>query len=507
MTISFEDALALHRQGLDTEAEAAYQAVVTATPTHADALNNLALLLKKRGAYVEAEAAYRRSIAAKQETPEVFNNLGVLYLEINRLADAEAALKEAIRQRPGYSEAYNNLGNLLQGQRRHADAELAYRQVLDVVPGELRALVQRADAAQANGRMDEANACRQRARMQRSTLAESAWNLSLLYLLQGRYAEGWPLHEARFDTTRAAPVPLPPQLPCPMWRGEPLTGKAILVWCEQGFGDEIQFARYLPWLKAQGASRVTLVCKAPLVDLLKTVAGVDEVLPAEGQLVMAHPDFWVMPLSLGFRHVSTLANLPAQLPYLSVPAERAAAWADKLPPRDPNRPRRVGLVWAGSAGHRNDGNRSLPGLEALAPLWSVPGIEFISLQKGEQEAEAQQPPSRQKLRALGHLINDFADTAAIVQQLDLVICVDTAVAHVAGALGKPCWVLLPWMGTDWRWQLDGDSSPWYPQALRLFRQPALGDWASVIASVVAALQPQPVAKPAAPAKKKRKKKS
>lgn len=183
-------------------------------------------------------------------------------------------------------------------------------------------------------------------------------------------------------------------------------------------------------------------------------------------------------------HFSVTADTigEAPLPYVRALPERVARWREHLPAAG----RKVGLVWRGSPGHGNDGNRSLSGLARLAPLWTVPGITFVSLQKGQGEEEAAQPPAGQPLVALGAQMEDFADTAALVSQLDLVVCVDTAVAHLAGALGKPCWVLLPAIDTDWRWRLEGNDSAWYP-SLRLFRQAEGGDWGTVIAEVAAAL--------------------
>jgi hypothetical protein len=488
---TFEAALALHRSGQTDAAEAAYRVLLAETPGHADALNNLALLLKQRGDYAAAEEAYHESLVARPQVPEVLSNLGVLMLERGRLKESETALREALKQRPDYLEAWNNLGNLLQGMRRHDEAIDAYRRIINATQPRLNAIGERIQAVLANPTLAsdppaEVGRLQSMGRTARATLLEACWNLSLLLLLKEDYAAGWPLHESRYDPGRVRPVLLPPKLPMPMWRGEPLAGKSILIWFEQGMGDEIQFARYIPWLKEIGASAVTLVCKAPLVPLLKTVAGVDAVLAAEGKLVMAAQDYWSFPLSLPLHHKTTLENLPASLPYVAADPEKTAFWAEKLPKRGKKTKLLVGLVWAGSASHRNDYHRSLASLDLLAPLAALEGIAWVSLQKGEREDEAKNPPPGLVLMPLGGLIQDFSDSAAIISQLDLVITVDTAVAHVAGALGKPCWVLLPWLGTDWRWGLDRETSAWYPNAIRLFRQGETGGWPLVIEAVVRA---------------------
>lgn len=498
----FDSALDLHRKGKWDEAEAAYRKVLEGDAHHADAHNNLALLLKRRREFVEAETAYRNAITARPETPETLNNLGVLYLETNRLDEAETAFRQAVGLRSDYPEAWNNIGNLLQGQRRYPEAEQAYQSVITTAPVRIRNWLSHAQALAGQDRKEEAGRLQSQAKAMRSTLAEAFWNLALLYLLQGRYAEGWPLHEARYDPARFSPVPLPPKLPCPQWHGEPLKNKAILVWFEQGLGDEVQFARYIPWLKAQGARHVTLVCKTPLVELLKTVSGVDLVLPAEGQLVMPPPNYWVFPMSLPLYHGTTIDNIPTALPYLSASQTRVAHWAKKLPKRTRKVRHLVGLIWAGSMTHRNDANRSLPGPEVLAPLWKLSETAFISLQKGDREGDMAYLSPKTPLLHLGDEIQDLADTAAIISQLDLLICVDTVAAHIAGAMNKPCWVMLPWMGVDWRWLLDREDSPWYPGALRLFRQPALGDWASVVKNMASAFQTMhPTKKPVSDRKK------
>lgn len=511
---AFHRALTLHQGGNAQAAQAAYRQLLAHDPSHADALNNLALLSKQAGDKAEAETLYRRSLAARPAHPEVCSNLGVLLMELGRLDEAEHWLRRALQQRPDYAEAWNNLGNVLQSQRRYDEALAAYDQILRHLPQQLQTLQSQAQQARARGATGPSEQLMQRARLVQATLAESCWNLSLLKLLQGRFDEGWRLHEARHHPARLRPVAAPPPLRCPRWQGEPLAGKAIVVWFEQGFGDEIQAARYIPWLKAQGARQVTLVCKPALDELLRTVDGVDQVIGGVGQFVLPPQDYWVLPLSLPLHHQTRLATIPATLPYLHALPQRQDHWRQKLAEladhaaaeggpgqktrkktKTPTKPaaassamparKSIGLVWAGSPTHRNDAQRSLPSLDLLQSLAALPNLRWISLQKGPREHDA--APAGMNLYRAGAELDDFADTAALIAELDLVITVDTAVAHLAGAMGKPVWVLLPWLGLDWRWLLDRDDSPWYPGVMRLFRQQHAGDWAGVVAQVAQAL--------------------
>jgi hypothetical protein len=252
-----------------------------------------------------------------------------------------------------------------------------------------------------------------------------------------------------------------------------LTGKSIVICPEQGYGDQMQFVRYIPLLKGMGASRVTLVCRPALAQLFET-AGADIVYSAEQDMVaIAEHDFWTFPVSLPFCCRTTLETLPATVPYLSACEDRKQYWAPKLPGGF-----RIGLVWQGNPEQKNNSNRSLPGLETLQLLWRTKGVSFVSLQKGTGAEEAAHPPAHQPLVDLGAEIRDFADTAAIIEQLDLVITVCTSVAHLTGALGKKCWVLLAWQA-DWRWFVDRQDSPWYP-SIQLFRQTKAGDWSGPV---------------------------
>lgn len=283
-------------------------------------------------------------------------------------------------------------------------------------------------------------------------------NLAFLLLSQGKFAEGWREHEARNDADLPGAGALVPDFRFPLWRGESLAGKSLLIWPEQGYGDLIQFCRYVPMLKRQGASRVTLACGAPLAGLMRTLDGVDAVLaPADPVSEVGAHDCWLHAQSIPLHCGTDLASIPASIPYLFAQPEHLRRWAPRLPTGG----LRVGLAWKGNPEHANDAQRSLPGLSALAPLWFFPGVQFVSLQIGGAPA-----PDDCHWTDLGGDTGDFADTAAIVAQLDLVIGVDSAIAHLAGSLGIPCWLLLPAYKTDWRWLRERGDSPWYPGVMR-----------------------------------------
>ena len=434
-----------HLQAGDAvQAEACWQAALALDPNMAEAHANLAYLHDERGEWAQAEACYQRALELQPYHTQLHLNYGTLLAGRKRLAEAEAAYIQAIALEPQAASGWSNLGGLYAGMKRDAEAELCCRQAL----------------------------------LREPEHAKARFNLAYVLLRQGRFEEGWPCLEAR-DWYAA----LQAQLDCPRWVGESLQGKSLLIGPEAGYGDMIQFARYAPLLKARGAARITVLCPSALKALLITLQDVDAVLAWDEAMPAEGWDCWTPLLSIPLHCGTRLDSIPAELPYLQALPERRARWQARLPTGG----LRVGLVWKGNPRFENDADRSLPGLELLAPLAAVPGVRFISLQKGEGEDEARLPPTGLPLLHLGSEIEDFADTAAIVAGLDLVICVDTAVAHLAGALGRPCWVLLPHYKTDWRWLEDRNDTPWYPGLLRLFRQGPAQDWAPVVVEVQAAL--------------------
>lgn len=441
----FYQGIRLMKAGDATGAEACFGLAVQQSPDFAEAYANLGLLLEKRSETETAEICYRLSIELDPSHSETHLDLGALLAGKKRFEEAETLYKQAIDLVPDSPVGWSNLGVLYACMKREAEAEQCYRTAM---------------------RLDD-------------NYAMARYNLSYLLLRQGRFEEGWSCLEARNWYAAWAP-----RLSCPRWQGEPVAGKSILIGYEPGHGDMIQYCRYAAELKEQGADAITLVCHAALKRLFNAVAGVDLVLSFDDQIPASGFDFWTPPLSIPYYCNTRLDSIPARIPYLYAPPELVEKWAAHIPE---NR-LCVGLVWKGNPLFDNDADRSLPSLDVLAPLASVDGVTFVSLQKGAGEDEARHPPAGLHIAHLGEQLTDFADTAAVIFGLDLVICVDTAVAHLAGALGKPCWVMLPDYKTDWRWMTKRADSPWYPGIMRLFRQQTAGDWSGVVDEVVTALE-------------------
>jgi hypothetical protein len=410
---------------------------------------------------------------------EAHANLGFVLNKQGDATQAEACYRDAIARDPSISTVHLNLGALLAQRKRHDEAQASYAAALALEP-ESSAVWSNLGALNLNLRRDEtAEACLRHAMALDTNNHKARFNLAFLELRRGNWEEGWLLFESR-DWYQA----LEQKLAFARWHGEDLAGKTLLVCYEAGHGDMIQLVRYVPLLKARGAKRVELLCHPALTTLLNSVQGVDAVHALDAPLPHQAFDYWMPQLSAPFHFQTRPDTVPAPIRYLQSDPERREFWANQLPKQPV---RRVGLVWKGNPKFENDQDRSLPHLNVLAPLWNTPGVQFVSLQKGAGEDEVLACSMLQPLTDLGASMHDFADAAAIIDQLDLVISVDTAMAHLAGALGKPCWLLLPWYMTDWRWGAEGDRSVWYPQTMRLFRQGPDCDWSSVIADIAQAL--------------------
>ncbi|MGF6724702.1 tetratricopeptide (TPR) repeat protein [Paraburkholderia sp. GAS41] len=466
------------------EAELACRLAVTLRPNYTEAHNNLGIVLADLQRFSEAEACYRQAMAMRPDYAEAYYNLGIALDKLERVPEAEAAYREALRINPEGVEAHNNLGGVLQAQERWLEAAAAYRQALALRPELVESLYNLGTVLAQLHRLPEAEAAYRRAVAIREDYAEAQFALATLLISNGEFEEGWQRYEFRYRKDEVIYHRTPTLLPCPQWQGDSLEGKSLLVWQEDGLGDMLHFARYLPLLKAQGAAHITVACLAPLHRLMAAIEGVDAVMDHHGAAPRAAGfDYWTSLLSAPLHLNTTLDTIPPVDPVR--PAESIVEqWRSRLATLPAGR--KIGLVWKGNPKHHNDANRSLPSFATLAPLWSVPDLQFVSLQKGAGEDEVQSPPAGQPVLHLGSQTADMVDTAAIIAQLDLVICVDTSVAHLAATVGKPCWVMLPNQGLDWRWMHTRTDSPWYPQTMRLFRRAPDESWASVVERVRAA---------------------
>lgn len=427
-------------------AEIAFRDTLTLAPHLMEAHVNLGLLLYQRASPGEAERHYRAAIALAPYRIEALVHLGALLGIQKRFAEAEDVYRQALAIDAQSPETLSNLGVLLACLKREREAEECYRTALAIAPG----------------------------------YGKSHSNLAYLLLRQGRFEEGWTAFESRDWYGR-----LEHHFAFPRWQGEPLAGKTLLIGFEGGQGDMIQFCRYVSMAKAHGAAAIAIVCHPPLKALLARLAGVDEVIAFNEDVPSLGWDYWTPPLSFPFMMGTRLDTIPADLPYLCADPVKIAHFARLTAVKRGQL--RIGLAWKGNPRFENDGDRSLASLDVLAPLGEIRNACFLSLQKGAGADEARLSRTFPEITDLGPHIHDFDDTAAIIMNLDLVIAVDTAVAHLAGALGKPCWVLLPEYKTDWRWLTERDDSPWYPRTMRLFRQTEAGNWTGVIAAVCVAL--------------------
>jgi hypothetical protein len=432
-------------------------------------IHELGMTLLQADKVSEAAFQFRKALSLEPGFADASLCLGHCLHLLRKFDEAVEVYDRAIHISPEIVTVWNNRGNALLELCRYDQAAESYSQALELAPGLHDARVALATCYQAQGQFAKALTACDTVLKADPENAEAHWNRALLLLLNGNYHEGWQEYEWRwrkrnFTSPRR-------NFPRPLWRGEPLAGRTILIHAEQGFGDTLQFCRYVPLVAAHGA-RVIFECHPPLAPLMRMLEGVASVVP------MGEPlppfDLHVPLLSLPMIFDTTVGTIPNQVPYLAPPVDRLSFWRGLVP--DEGR-MKVGLCWAGKS-YPDPGRSCTAAL--LASLAAVAGISWYSLQIGWQEELPLQMTD-----CTGH-IRDFGNTAALIAQLDLVITVDTAVAHLAGALGKPTWVMLPY-APDWRWLLGRNDSPWYP-ATRLFRQTVPGDWEDVMRRIVCALK-------------------
>ncbi len=496
------------------ESERLCWAVLHESPRHPDALHLLALIEQQRGNIAEALRLISEAVAIKEDSPQFHNNLGVIYKAAGRLEDALPAYERAIRLKPDYAEAYYNLGNSLQALGRHSEAVERFRIAVSLKGGYAEAynnmavscialdrhveaveccnhaITSRPDYTEAYNTMasafqmlgrhcDAIEAYKQALRLQ-PDYAEVHCNLGMAMLLTGRFEQGWAEYRWRHCTRNVAH---PRHYDVPLWDGSRFESKRLLVHYEQGHGDNLQFARYLPMVKERGGMVVFEVRK-PLVGLFSGFPGVDELIEASpDSRPQTRVDFCVSLMDLPGIFSTVLQTIPNNVPYIHPDPVKVDYWRGRLQ----GDVLKVGIVWAGRPTHTNDRNRSCS-LSNFAPLAAIDGVRLFSLQTGDAARQLSQLSGQIAIEDISSHLRDFTDTAAVIANLDLLISVDTAVLHLAGAMGRPVWALLPFT-PDWRWMLDREDSPWYP-TMRLFRQQTPGDWAGVFQRVRGKLQSQ-----------------
>jgi len=469
---------ALDETGERGEAIACFRRAIALRPASAEFHSNLGVLLRDDNQIQEAIASYRRAISLQPDMLETYCNLADVLRVSGGCEEAIEIGRRGVALRPDYPEIQLSLANALHQAGRIDEAIAVYRRALELRPDWPEPLSNLALALPLRGQFDEAIECSRRAIALRSDYAEAHANLALVLLLLGQWEAGWQEYEWRY---RIVGFPDSQRFTAgPHWDGSDLAGRTILLRAEQGIGDTIQFVRYLPMVSARGG-KVLLEVPSELQRLLTGAnSGGATVVPqakgAEPPAIDMMLPLMSLPAKLGKFDPE---NIPKP-PYITADPVLQQQWRDRLGAQPGLK---VGLVWAGNANHRRDRSRSIS-LSMLAPL-AQENVRFFSLQFGPPAAQADSPPPGMTLINLTDEIHDFADTAALIAELDLIISVDTAAAHLAGAMGKPVWLLLP-LVPDFRWLLDRQDSPWYP-TMRLFRQTRDGDWQEPIAQAAQAL--------------------
>jgi tetratricopeptide (TPR) repeat protein len=464
----------LHIQGNHDQAGRNYELLLAQVPNHAESWFNLGVTRTIQQNPDQARRAYKSALSVKPGYPEAWNNLALLERSDGNLLAAETAYRRALLIQPDYADALYNFAILLQEQERLQEAIMIYERLLTVDPNFAEAHNNLGNCYLKSNRIAQAQNHFLETLAINASHKEAPWNLGFASLLMGDYARGWSGYEHRLSQHEIASK----NWSLPRWSGIPKPGARILVHSEQGLGDTIQFARYLHLLRDCGM-KVDVFCQPPLTSLLASIHGLASCTSNWAELTSnyteSQPGDCEVPFpSLSYHFKTRLENIPNQVPYLFVDPVKRENWRQLFAAKATTS-KRIGIVWQGNPKHRNDHNRSIP-VGALGDLLETPGFQFVGLQK--DVAHIRVPDHIFDISAL---LSDFSETAAAIEQLDLVITVDTAVAHLAGAIGRPVWTLLPY-APDWRWLLHREDSPWYP-SMRLFRQPITGDWSSVVQAV------------------------
>jgi Flp pilus assembly protein TadD len=447
-----------------------FQQLTQTEPSFAQAWYLLGSVNQLLGNFTESLSNYERVLRIDPDHVATLNNLGVALHALGMVKEAAASLRIAIRKQPDYAEAHNNLGNALKDQGDLEGAVACYRRAIEIQPGYFDAYNNLGNGLRAQGHMAESVKCYEKALQLKPGDPQMHLNRALAWLQMGDFERGWPEYEWRLKCKDYA-IPVFEQ---PSWDGAPLAGQTIVLYADHGLGDTLQFIRYAALVQERGG-RVIVACRKAIAGLLESCPGVAQVV-AEGSLL---PEFAVyapvtsLPMIFG----TTLDSVPARVPYLTANATLVDRWR---PETGPPSAFRIGVAWQGNPKYRRDRERSfrLANLEAIA---QIPGVRLIGLQGIHGLEQLGEVQSRFAVRSLGERLLDFADIAAVMQSLDLVIAPDTALAHLAGAAAVPVWVVLSY-APEARWLSERADSPWYP-TMRLFRQKRWGDWGPVFAQM------------------------
>ncbi len=475
----FQEALKLHQTGNFADAEILYNEILETQPENIDTIFFLGTLKLQQGELEEARLLLEKATTLKPDHATAYNNLGTVLKDQDKPDDAVKSYKKSIALKPDYAMAHSNLGNLLKDLGRYDEALENCQCAISLQPDYADAHNNLASTLQKQGRHDEAIESYNMAIKYNPESIHTHINRSSALLLTENFKDGWPEYEWRLHTKNCNSGTFHQT----QWDGSPLNGKTILVHAEQGFGDTIQFIRYLPMVKNQGGY-VIFECQKNLIRLLKNCTGIDKIIEMTSK-PNVNFDTHIHLLSLPGIFGTSMDSIPSDTPYITVDPEFAEQWRLKLAN---NNDFKIGIVWAGRPTFK-DHYRSCS-LDDFAPLAEIPGITFYSLQKGPASEEILNPPKDMKIINLDKELTDFSDTAAAMINLDLIISTDTAVVHLAGAIGKPIWSLLH-TSSDWRWFLNREESPWYPHpnglaglaGMRLFRQSKFNDWNGVFEQV------------------------
>jgi tetratricopeptide (TPR) repeat protein len=471
---------ALRALGKTDEALECYRQALVHRPSYPEAHNNLGNALADKDQLDEAAACYREALKYNPSYPEAHNNLGNTLARLKRIDEAVRCYHRALQQNPDYAEAYNNLANTLADEGRLAEAVACYREAMRLNPTYAEAYNNLGITLGKQRKYGDAGDCYREALRLKPDYPDAHLNRALCWLQAGQWEQGWPEYEWRWRCRGVSR----PNFTQPAWGGEPLAGRTIFVYSEQGLGDTFQFIRYAPLIKRRGGI-VMFECQPQLVPLISRCPGLDRLVP-KGTPV---PDFQAHSalLSLPWALRTTLSTVIADVPYLYADPALVTYWREELAHL---RGYRIGINWQGNPEYKGDRHRSIP-LERFAPLADLPEVQLLSLQKGLGAEQLAACGERMRIVELGSRLDEkagaFMDTAAVLMNLDLFVTSDTAVAHLAGALGVPTWLALPW-SADWRWLEIRADSPWYP-TMRLFRQSEPGDWETVFRRMADDLAP------------------